>query len=141
MKQHFISTFILLIALSVAIAAPLKRSTKFEKCTRFNNVPNLLNVKITPDPLIPNQPFTVSTSGTVNTAVTAGNVEVSVDGLSAEYSDFDDADFEAEANTTFKVKKQPLNPLPNNITFAVSVVATDDDGNTIGCANKTFAFK
>ncbi|CAG8789661.1 46159_t:CDS:1, partial [Gigaspora margarita] len=130
MRQHFISTFILLIALSVAIAAPLKRSTTFEKCTKFKIVPDLLNVKINPDPLLPNKAFTVSTSGTVTTTVTDGNVEVSVDGLTVA-SDFDDASFKAKANQTFKTNKQPLNPIPNNTTFALSVVATDDDGNII----------
>ncbi|CAG8679476.1 14197_t:CDS:1, partial [Dentiscutata heterogama] len=129
-------------ALSVVVAFPLeKRATKFDKC---NDNIDILDVTISPDPLTPLKSLTMNASGKVKNTVEEGVVEANVLVLN-ENNSVNDSFLGGDFMLTAKKGKQfnaliNINPLPNNFKIVMTVTASDDEGNTIGCANKTFDF-
>jgi protein involved in polysaccharide export with SLBB domain len=70
MYRNLIFTFILFATFSIINAVPQfrKRETPFYRCA----VGDLLTVKVSPDPLVSEQPATYTVSGTLSNDITAG---------------------------------------------------------------------
>ena len=74
MNRNFIFVFILLAALSIVNAIPhklFKRETVFGKCDFLTNPPPQLTVKLSPDPVAPQNPDTFTISGQLDQDMTA----------------------------------------------------------------------
>ncbi|CAG8505660.1 7455_t:CDS:1 [Paraglomus brasilianum] len=124
-----------------AIPHKTRKRTEFRPCSYYNSSPDSLNVTLSPDPLVPGSPATLTIFGTSTRIIPPGSE------LSTRLREYNnnriiyDVSFCAipgiacpmPAGTTFKITKELIYS-PTTYTIAVGIVDRD---NLMACADTT----